>query len=146
MEGVNKVIARANLDGCQMSMSGKGTEGVDIAFDIQDPKDGEMTGIVWTGWLSEKAAARTLQSLRMCGWKGTDLSDLSGVDANLVTLIIEDETYNGVTRPRIKWINPGPVGVDQKKAMADKFKKLIETMDIEPKEAPSTANDPDLPF
>lgn len=62
-------------------------------------------------WLSEKAFERTMETLRgVFGWFGTCTHDfmdhhdmLNGVE---VDLAIEEETYNGKTDWKVKYVNP----------------------------------------
>jgi len=62
-------------------------------------------------WLTERCMDMTLNTLRgALGWFGDDLYEfhdhhdmLNGVE---VYLVIEDETYQGVTRTKVKFVNP----------------------------------------
>jgi hypothetical protein len=57
------------------------------------------------GSFSEGATDFTLNAMRACGWSTDSLYDLAGMDANEVNLVAEDETYEGKTREKIKWVN-----------------------------------------
>jgi len=70
----------------------------------------------------EKNTARSIESLRYCGWTGTDLATLDmgvdGMGSAVVDLVLDSESYTdpetNVTtdRLRVKWINrPGGVPV-----------------------------------
>ena len=70
----------------------------------------------------EKNTARSIESLRYCGWTGTDLAALDmgvdGMGSAVVDLVLDSESYTdpetNVTtdRLRVKWINrPGGVPV-----------------------------------
>ncbi len=63
----------------------------------------------WQGYLSEKAAARTLESLQACGMAGDDIRvvNLAGLP-NEVEVQIDHDTYKGTTTARIAFVNaPG---------------------------------------
>lgn len=79
--------------------------------------------ITWDGWLTDKAFDRTIESLQYCGWKGDDLRDLQGLDANEVSLVIELEDYtdpNGEFKqiPKVRWVNGGS-GLSMKGRMTE---------------------------
>lgn len=88
-----------------LGFTSKGTE--QIAIDLQ-LLEGPNTGnhITWYGYFSEATFERTIESLRLLGWKSDDLSDLRGIDANEVSIVIEHEPdLQGEYRARVKWIN-----------------------------------------
>jgi hypothetical protein len=83
---------------------------------IQIIEDGPYAGtqMPWFGQLGdhveEKTRIRTIESLRHLGWTGDDLSEnpLPGIGETDVTVVVEHDTYNGVTRAKITWVNkPG---------------------------------------
>ena len=85
-----------------------------IAVEFDTGVDGRIT---WFGYFTDKSQERTLQSLRYCGWDGSDLTDMSGIDSNDVELVIEHETYEGKTRARVQWVNKiGGIGLKSKMA------------------------------
>lgn len=93
-----------------LGYAGNGTEQVGIDFVITEgPSEGQH--ITWYGFFTDKTADRTIESLRVLGWEGTDLCDLTGIDKNPVELVIEAEEYNDPrngeikTRSRVRWIN-----------------------------------------
>lgn len=62
--------------------------------------------LTWYGFFTDKTLDRTVESMRACGWQGVDLTDLSGMDANEVVLVVEHETdESGAIRPRVRWVN-----------------------------------------
>jgi hypothetical protein len=62
--------------------------------------------LTWYGHLTDKTFERTVESLRLLGWKGDDLSDLTGVDSNDVNVVIGYEPdLQGEIRARVQWIN-----------------------------------------
>jgi hypothetical protein len=47
---------------------------------------------------------RTIDALRVCGWKGDDLMDLSSVTANEVEIVVQEEEYQGETRLKVRYV------------------------------------------
>jgi hypothetical protein len=80
-----------------------GTEGARVFFELEDGRN-----ISWVGWLSDACAARTAESLAICGFDGNDDST---VTRNQVHLVVDlDDPYTNeagetVQRSRVKWIN-----------------------------------------
>lgn len=86
--------------------------------------------ITWYGFFSEKTEERTIKSLRLAGWRGDDLSDLSslgGDDAPEVALVIEEETYEGKTRTKVQWVNAPGAGLAMKSEMSPEEAKAFAT-------------------
>jgi hypothetical protein len=111
----------------------KKTPAVAIEFAFVDPELGKIT---WDGWLSEKALERTVESLRHCGWEGSDVSELHGLDANEVELVIEHEEYEGNTYAKVRWVNRGgglshktPLSGHAAKFFASQLKDKIKALD-----------------
>jgi hypothetical protein len=79
---------------------------------------GEMAGetVPWKGWLTEKAIARTLSSLRAMGWGG-NIRDLSGLD-NEVEIVVKHETYRDKTSAVAAFINSPKKELDAGKLSA----------------------------
>lgn len=99
---------KARATSARFIQSEKGTMGVEVNFVF----DGETLN--WVGWLSEKAIERTMQTLvETLDFNGDDevvpgTSNLKTTSFNTtkeVELVVELETYEGKTRPRIKWVN-----------------------------------------
>lgn len=93
--------------GCE-ALLGKASTGTDqVGVDLQileGPSQGAH--VTWYGYFSEAAFERTIESLRLLGWEGDDLSDLRGIDRLEVSIVVEDEAdLQGEFRPRVKWIN-----------------------------------------
>lgn len=82
-----------------------GKEQVGVSFELlEGPNQGQR--ITWYGYFTEKTTERTLEALEHCGWQGDDLSDLTGIDANEVYLVIEHEQDDqGEVRARVRWVN-----------------------------------------
>lgn len=108
-----------------------GTEQVAVELVVTS---GEHQGkrMTWFGFFTEKTTERTLESLRHLGWQGDDLSDLTGIDRNDITFVVEAEEYKGEMKPKVRWINaPGgmalkaPMGPEAAKAFAAKMKGAV---------------------
>ena len=104
-----------------LGYAGNGTEQVGIDFQIiEGPSEGQH--ITWYGFFTDKTTDRTIESLRICGWEGDDLFDLTGIEKNEVDLVIEAEDYADKktgelkTRSRVRWINR-PSGLQMRDAM-----------------------------
>lgn len=115
----------------QLGKAGTGTVQVAVELEVIE---GNYAGqhATWFGFFTEKTQERTLESLRLLGWQGDDLSDLKGIDRNDVKIVVEEETYNGKTTAKVQWINaPGgmalkdPMSADQAKAFAAKMKATV---------------------
>ena len=59
--------------------------------------------LTWYGYLTEKAAERTMNSLITFGV--SDLETLEGLSANEVDIVVEHDEYNGKVHAKIAWIN-----------------------------------------
>lgn len=119
-----------------------GKEQIAVQFEILTP-DADIRSITWFGFFTDAALERTIQSLRYCGWTGADLTDLAGMDANEVELVVDDEVYEGKTRTKVKWINrPGglslksPMDGNRRKAFAASMRANIRAIDAGASPAP----------
>jgi hypothetical protein len=144
-----RYLARA-VD-AQLGFTQTNKEQVAVQFEIQE---GEHQGkcLTWYGFFTEKTEKITLKALRTCGWQGDDITDLSGVTSNEVSLVVENEVdRENKTRPRIRWVNDvngGGLGIKrgldagQAAALADRLRgRSIETRASAPGKV-----DPDCPF
>jgi hypothetical protein len=150
----------------QLGFAQTGTEQVAVLFEI---REGEQKGqrMTWFGFFTERAAERTLESLRNAGWQSDDLSDLSTVGSRDCQIVVEEETdQNGQPRDRVRWVNslgPGRVqlkqemSADQKRAFAARMRGLAVSTRLgngggattQPKRAPIQSPDggaDDIPF
>ena len=142
-----KVRARANPEGSgNIIISASGNEGIEIAFDVLEGTE-FPNGITWVGWLTQKTAKRVAESLRACGWVGSGINDMTGLGTKDVNLVIDEEEYKGKVTTRVKWVNALSVKAtaEQKQTAAAKFSAMLKAAEAQDV-APSTANDPDLPF
>lgn len=129
-----KYVARAEQWGLGETDTGK--EQVAVGFQILT-QDADIPYITWHGYFTDKAADRTIESLRICGWEGDDLTNLQGLDKNEVELVIEDEEYDGKVRPKVRWVNrvggslalKAPLSGDKLKAFAASMRGQIRAYD-----------------
>ena len=116
-----------------------GKEQIAVQFDLVDPA-GES--IAWYGYFTEGTMERTIQSLRYCGWTGTDLSvftegqPLPEEVCREVELVVEQEEYEGKVRAKVQWVNGGgglalknALTLDQAQAFARRMQGVITAMD-----------------
>jgi len=136
---------RAKARTWALAESSKGTPEAAVEFVIIAPADFAGQSITWHGYLSEAAFARSVESLRHCGWKGDDLSDLAGLDANEVDIVIANEEYEGETHAKVRWVNKAgglavksPMTPDKAKAFAAAMKGQVRAVDISKGAKPST--------
>lgn len=108
-------------------------ECVMVEFELLEHEGQSLT---WWGYFTDAAMEITFKALRNCGWTGTDLQDLTGLDANEVILVVENETYQGKTRPKVKWVNSlgglglaEPLSVDAAKSFAARMKGALLKFD-----------------
>lgn len=101
-----KKYYRARAVGAELGFAGTGTPQVAVEFELLDSGQHKT----WYGFLSDGARDYTFTALRTCGWSTDDLSDLTGLDANEVSVTVEEETYEGKSRERITFINPADGG------------------------------------
>ncbi len=89
-------------------------EQVVVDFVLLNDDNTEGTHIAWYGYFTEKTMDRTIESLRICGWTGDDLTNLAGIDANEVELVIGQEPYDGKMYTKVRWVNRPGGGVSIK--------------------------------
>ena len=103
----------------ELGFAKNGTEQIAVTFQVTDEdadgKRGPLHGHrkVWYGFFTDNTTDRTLESLRHCGWGSDELSDIANLDEDacrrllpkVVQLVLENETYNGRTIEKVRWIN-----------------------------------------
>lgn len=133
----------------------KGTEEMLVKFVLDDG-----TYVYWDGWLTEKAWARTVDSLKACGWDGVSMETMEGMGTLDVELVLEEEEYEGVTRTKVKWVNPiggapmkvsSPMTGDERRRFLAKMQARLKQAGpaAAPKPAQKTSapvQDDDIPF
>jgi hypothetical protein len=118
---------------------------IGVQFELLDESVAGVT-MNWSGWLSDAAIDRTLESLRACGWRGKDISDLTGIGDRRVTVTVDNEEYKGKTFPRIKFVNMLGGGLKVGTALApDKMRELVATSKIKAASLPVHPIDADAP-
>lgn len=67
----------------------------------------EQPGIelFWNGGLSEKGRDITFKALRLCGWRGDDLTAIGFNQDAEVAVVVEAEEYNNKMHSKVKWVN-----------------------------------------
>lgn len=131
-----KGIFRGKAQSWGLGETKDGKEQVAVTFALVVPAGApppEHSTVTWFGYFTEKTWARTIESLQHCGWKSDDLSDLSGLDANEVELVIDEEEYDGKTQTKVRWVNKAgggfqlkaPLAVDRAKGFAASMKDKI---------------------
>ena len=68
-------------------------------------------------YFTDKTLDRSIGVLRMLGWTGDDMSNISFPDKNEADLVCELETYKGETRMKVKWVNEPGVSSVKKLAL-----------------------------
>lgn len=138
--------------------SNKETPGATVSLRLEEgPHKGAI--IEWTGWLSEKAKPRTIESLVLMGFDG---DDPASVQKNEIVAVLDNETreYTNdagekktVTEARVQWINDPnraggakflPLNDAEKASIAGEIRAAVaahkassdSAMDFPPKDAP----------
>lgn len=97
--------------------AGTGTQQIAGVFMILSG-DRKGQSYPWYGPMTDAAWKRTLESVRACGWQGTDILNPGPLDQE-VEVSLEEEEYQGVTRIRIAFVNrPGGGGMQLKNPLA----------------------------
>lgn len=137
-----------------VTRAGDELECVKVKFKIVD---GDHKGkiVEWTGWFGDDQTKNkySLDALTNCGWMGTDLTDLMGVTANEVKIVVTDREVPGkdgiIQKSVVRYVNSlGPSrkpGGLPSKGLQDKIKALRAA----PSGAPDVLHalgDDDVPF
>jgi hypothetical protein len=96
-----------------------GTEQVAVEVEIlEGPEAGRC--MTWFGFFTDKTTERTVESLRLLGWQGDDITKLEELGSRRVSIVVEHEEYQGQVRAKIQWVNRlGGLGVKLKAPMDD---------------------------
>lgn len=137
MSTTNKRYYKARATSGILGETQGGKPEVAIAFSILTP-GASHSSLTWHGYFTEATEARTIESLRIAGWRGDDLSQFADgydfpAEAPEVELVVEDEEYEGKVRTKVQWVNRAggpavktPLTGDKAKAFAaamrDKFR------------------------
>ena len=115
MAGTNRRYIRSKAKEWQLGEAETGTPFVMVSFPVKND-DGTERFLGWRGYFTEKTTDRTIESLRIMGFAGEDLSQLEGLDTNEVDLVVEDEEHEGKTYEKVQFINK-PRGPSVKNAL-----------------------------
>lgn len=135
-------LARACApEAVKFGMSSNNNLQIAIAFQFTHPDD-ELCGqsITWIGSFAPgKASEITLEAMENCGWKGDDVMDMTGIDANEVELVIALEWNQERTQQfdKVKFVNrpsgsrftfqkpiEGPELIAQSRALAQNLRAI----------------------
>lgn len=113
-----KVVSK---DFCKSS---KGAEQLAIGYEVVE---GPQAGHHLTDFLSfsDKALQYTEKKMRVLGWQGVDLADLSTLGSNEVEIVCATEVYEGVSRMKVKFVNAIGSGGAKIDALDDAAKKAF---------------------
>jgi hypothetical protein len=96
----------------QFGETSNGNPQVVVQFAIMDgPQAGRR--LAWFGYFTPDTTKRTVEALRLCGFRGDDLADLLTQKINQqVSIVVTHEEYKGKVSARVAWVNaPGGGGV-----------------------------------
>lgn len=99
-----------------------------VAVEFQNEEGESCT---WYGYLTDKAAERTIRDLRKMGWNGDDISELSaGMLPNSIEIDVYEEEYEGTMREKVRIAGMAAKPIEQSgaKALAAKLKGLCKTV------------------
>jgi hypothetical protein len=130
-----KGIFRGKARSWGLGESKSGKEQVGVEFEILTP-DAEFKTLTWYGYFTEKTLDRTIESLRIMGWTGNDLEQLSGLDTNEVDLVVDEEEYEGKLHTKVQWVNrvgglqiKAPLSPEKTRSFAAAMKDRIKAID-----------------
>ena len=122
---------RARAVEAELCSLSQGTEHVHVLFEVVE---GEYEGqfLPWFGFFSEVTAKRTVESLRFCGWRGCDLTDLDGVTDDEVAIEVEHWLREGRTHARVgdvrhrsRLLAAEPMPPDKVRTFAERMRGFI---------------------
>jgi hypothetical protein len=146
-EGVFKGRARPEWQLGETSHATEPKPYVRVTFDLlSGPAKGRT--ITRDFFFSDKTWERTVESLRACGWQGTDVSDFTGIDANEVDVcvkhavmtkkvngaeqVITDDDGNARYRAEVAWVgkdrSPKPMEATKLSSFRELMKARLENM------------------
>lgn len=116
---VGQYMARGVKGSEQYAPASNGSPQIAIDMAIEG---GEAEGATMTMVLSfsGNAPEHSTRKLRMLGWKGDLLDDLTGIDANAVAVIVRDHEHNGKIQRKMDIVYGANSG-------AFKFNKVMDT-------------------
>ncbi len=143
-----------------------GTAQVVMVFEVVE---GDWAGrrLTWFGFFTDNSWARTVESLRYCGFQGDDLETVNRQDlGHQVSICVEHQTTDaGKTYARVAWVNESggvkladPMTGDQVRMFAAQFRSRIAGLGGSARPATSRSGgydsgpphpaegDPEIPF
>jgi len=99
-------VYRARAVEAELCAMSEGTEHVHVLFEIVEG-DHEGEFLPWFGFFRDVTAKRTVESLRFCGWRGCDLTDLGGVTDDEVEITVDHWLREGRTFARVGEVRHG---------------------------------------
>jgi hypothetical protein len=127
MAGQNRRYYRAKATSWAFGMTQGGKQQLGVAFDVlEEGVPDQEKRLAWYGSFSDAAFDRTIESLRILGWEGEDLTELDEggpgrLDVNEVSLVVEDEEYpegSGQWTVKVQFVNKPGGGAVVKNRMA----------------------------
>ena len=103
----------------QYGQTSNGNDQIVLDLILTDTGEKVSTFLVF----SEKSAPYSIDRLRALGWKGADLSNLDGIDANEVDIEVKYELYQGDQKMKVQILTGG--GVVLKDKLDDKGKRAF---------------------
>jgi hypothetical protein len=90
----------------------KGTLQAAVMFAILDEGSYRGRRLRWMGYFTDDSVDRTIEALRLCGFKGDELSELPRQKLDQeVSITVEHEEYDGKTRAKVAWVNAAGGGM-----------------------------------
>jgi len=102
--------------------------GVLIQFSPDQDVDVDDRQLTWYGQFTEKSEPHTLKALRVCGWVGENLADLTSIDGGveIEAVVVHEDDLQGQPRARVRFLNPiGAGGVAMKAKMSEEQAKAF---------------------
>jgi len=131
-----------------ISKKGEELEFVCVVFKLEN---GEL--LEWPAWFGDddEKNARSVKSLTICGWEGSDPRDMTGIDRNEVQLEIEDKTRLGkhgetIVESRVKWVNEKKIEKTEGPPEPAKIAKLANRIRVLRGGSPEFDPSDDVPF
>jgi len=131
----------------QFGEAKSGTKQVVVHFQILEG-DHAGTRLPWFGFFTKDAARRTVEALRLAGFKGDDLATLPTQQLDQkVSVTVEHSEWEGKVRAKVAWVNrPGGGGVKLANPMgADKLRMFAAQMKTHVKGVAEVAGEKGVP-
>lgn len=99
----------------------KGTPQITVPLEILDGDGGEIS---WTSYFTPGSQEYTIKAMRTLGFRGDDVNDLSSIGGKAVSIVVEDEEYEGNVYQRVKFIDEiGGYSIPEEQRMGDAERK-----------------------